>query len=73
MARREAKYLREHPICEWHEGCLARAHHVHHVDGMGPTGPAGLDEENFLGLCASHHARTETAIRARNELGQWIR
>jgi hypothetical protein len=70
--RERAAYLGLHPICQWHEGCLNSAIHVHHIDGLGPTGPKGLDHSNFRGLCPSHHGKTEDAERRRDEEGKWI-
>lgn len=61
-----AAYLRDHPYCECTE-CTAlpplqrdRATEVHHIDGLGPLGPRGLDPDNFAALSKRHHSR-ETA------------
>ena len=58
-------YLKAHPYCE------ARTHQqfptltplavvVDHIDGLGPTGPRGMDETNLAALCKSCHS-TKTA------------
>jgi len=59
-------YLEQHPICQWHEGCLAPAVHVHHIDGD-PLGPNGLDPLNLEGLCQPHHSRKT----AKQQPGGW--
>jgi 5-methylcytosine-specific restriction protein A len=52
-----ASFLRAFPICQWHEGCIAPATDVHHLDGQGPKGPQGHDWANLQGLCHAHHSR----------------
>jgi hypothetical protein len=70
--RERAAFLRLHPICQHESGCLEPASHVHHLDGRGPIGPAGLDHGNFLGLCPSHHGQVEDAQRRRDDDGKWL-
>jgi 5-methylcytosine-specific restriction protein A len=65
------EFLRAHPICQWPEGCLEQASHVHHRDGEGPTGARGLDPSNLQGLCPSHHGQIEAGRQVRNPDGQW--
>lgn len=59
--RTRKDYLRLHPLCQWHEGCIAPAVDVHHLDGLGPLGPRGHDFSNLEGLCRRHHAKTTAA------------
>jgi 5-methylcytosine-specific restriction protein A len=70
--RERARYLRLHPVCQHEDGCIEPASHVHHLDGLGPTGPKGLDHSNFRGLCPSHHGQVEDAQRRRDDKGQWL-
>ena len=51
-----ARFLHRFPDCQWAD-CIAPATDVHHLDGLGPTGPAGYDETNLVSLCHSHHSR----------------
>lgn len=60
-------YLRSHPICEDPEGCIDRSTDVDHIDGLGPLGPKGHDEENLRALCHSHHSKRT----ARDQPGGW--
>lgn len=69
--RERAAYLRLHPICEWKDGCLTEASHVHHIDGKGPTGERGLDHSNFMALCPSHHGQIEASRQVRDPDGRW--
>lgn len=64
--RTRAAYLKAHPYCQDHGGCIAPATDVHHLDGLGPKGPQGHDWQNLQGLCHAHHSR----ITAR-EVGGW--
>lgn len=67
--RARAQYLMLHPTCE---RCgNSPAHHVHHKDGQGPTGPKGLDPSNFLAVCRSCHAIIHDEMRGRDESGHW--
>lgn len=61
------KFLRDFPICGWHEGCIQPATDVHHLDGKGPNGPHGLDRTNCLQLCHAHHSQ----ITAKEQPGGW--
>lgn len=70
--RVRAEQLRRFPICQWHEGCISPAEHVHHLDGKGPAGQRGLDPTNLASLCVPHHAQEEAAIRPRGEDGRWM-
>jgi hypothetical protein len=70
--RVRAEFLRDFPICQHEEGCIAEATHVHHIDGEGPTGERGLDRDNLRAMCPSHHGIIEAAQRRRGEDGQWI-
>jgi hypothetical protein len=54
-------YRKAHPLCESHAHDAApwvrpRSTVVDHVDGLGPSGPRGLDESNLQALCRSCHA-----------------
>ena len=51
-----ARFLREHPYCEWPEACGHEAVDVHHLDGLGPGGPRGHDPANLRALCHRHHS-----------------
>lgn len=52
-----AAYLAQFPLCERceREGRVTEAEHVHHKDGLGPTGPRGFDPTNLEALCPHHH------------------
>lgn len=65
--RTRTAFLQAHPICGWHEGCLALATDVHHLDGQGPKGPRGHDHSNLLQLCHQHHSQ----ITATEQKGGW--
>jgi 5-methylcytosine-specific restriction protein A len=68
-----AEYLRTHRYCECpDESCMLPAEQVHHVDGLGPTGPRGLDKSNLLALSASCHAKLEAKLRKRDQEGHWV-
>lgn len=62
-----AAFLRDHPICEDAEGCIAAATDVDHIDGLGPNGPNGHDPANLRALCHSHHSQRT----ARDQPGGW--
>ena len=64
-----AFYLRHNPICQYPEGCIARATDVDHLDGQGPNGPRGHDWDNLRGLCHRHHSQRT----ARDQPGGWHR
>jgi 5-methylcytosine-specific restriction protein A len=66
-SRFRAQFLRDHPICGWHQGCLAQATDVHHLDGQGPKGERGYDPSNCLQLCGPHHSM----VTAREQRGGW--
>ena len=67
-----AEFLRTHRYCECDDpSCMLAAEHVHHVDGLGPTGERGLDPGNLLALSASCHAALEAQLRQR-ERGRWV-
>ena len=52
-----ARYLREHPRCEY-AGCVERAVLVHHRDGSGVRGSrADNSPENLEALCSKHHGQ----------------
>ena len=70
--RVRAEFLRDHPICQHEDGCIATATHVHHLDGEGPIGSRGLDPTNFMALCPSHHGQIEAAARRRADTGEWV-
>jgi hypothetical protein len=70
--RERAAFLRRNPLCQHDDGCVEPAAHVHHKDGLGPTGPLGLDHSNFVGLCPSHHGQVEDAKRRRDDAGKWV-
>jgi hypothetical protein len=62
-ARFAKRYLRNHPTCECTE-CLAlpewrrpAATDVDHIDGQGPEGPHGYDEQNLCAMSHAHHSR----------------
>jgi 5-methylcytosine-specific restriction protein A len=40
---------------------------VHHLDGLGPTGPLGHKWVNLQALCQTHHSQ----ITAREQPGGW--
>lgn len=50
-------YLNANPLCVLCQtkGRATEATCVDHVDGLGPLGPRGFDEDNFRSLCASCH------------------
>jgi 5-methylcytosine-specific restriction protein A len=54
--RTRRRYLASHPTCEDKSGCGAKATDVHHLDGLGPTGPHGHDPANLQALCHPHHS-----------------
>lgn len=47
-------YRQAHPDCVW---CGAPAEHVDHLDGQGPAGPRGYDDNNLASVCQSCHSR----------------
>jgi 5-methylcytosine-specific restriction endonuclease McrA len=51
--------------------CGRPATEVHHIDGLGPRGPRGLDQKNLLASCKSCHTRAhaETLAAARERVG----
>ena len=57
--RDRARLLAEHPFCAdpYTEGCQNPATVLDHIDGMGPLGPFGHDQANWMALCASCHGR----------------
>jgi 5-methylcytosine-specific restriction protein A len=55
-AATRAAYLAAHPWCS-HPGCPLPATDVHHVDGLGPNGPAGHTWPNLAGFCRAHHSQ----------------
>jgi hypothetical protein len=64
-------YLNDHPFCEHPDGCREPATSVHHLDGLGPTGPHGNDWSNLQALCNHHHGVVENEKRNRGADGQW--
>ena len=71
--RVRAEFIRDHPVCQHPEGCIAPATQVHHIDGQGPVGERGLDPSNLLACCASHHSAIEAATaRPRDDEGRWV-
>lgn len=64
--RFSAGYLRRHPWCAW-PGCGRVATEVDHIDGLGPNGPRGYDEDSLRPLCHGHHS----ARTARGQPGGW--
>ena len=66
--RTRRRYLAAQPWCE-EPGCTEQATDVDHVDGLGPTGPAGHDPANLRALCHSHHSQRT----ARDQPGGWHR
>lgn len=61
--RKRRSYLRTHPLCEC--GCGRPADDVHHLDGLGPTGPRGFEDSNLQALFHDCHSR----ITAREQPG----
>jgi 5-methylcytosine-specific restriction protein A len=62
-------YVKLHPTCE---RCKVKpTHQIHHLDGLGPTGPKGLDPSNLLAVCRSCHALIHDETRPRDEGGHW--
>jgi 5-methylcytosine-specific restriction protein A len=55
--RTRAAYLKAFPYCQSAEGCIRPAVDVHHIDGLGPSGPLGHSWGNLQGLCHSHHSK----------------
>lgn len=53
--RKSEQYRAAHPICE-EPGCGAPSKHVDHIDGLGPSGPRGFDDDNLKALCHPHHS-----------------
>jgi 5-methylcytosine-specific restriction protein A len=68
--RARDEYLRFHQTCERCNS--APAHHVHHKDGLGPTGPNGLEPSNLLAVCRGCHAKIHDEARGRDESGRWV-
>jgi 5-methylcytosine-specific restriction protein A len=67
-----AEYLRVHPRCECDDpSCALPAEHVHHLDGLGVTGPRGFDPANLRALSVSCHAALEAKLRERGQDGRW--
>jgi 5-methylcytosine-specific restriction enzyme A len=62
--RTRARYLRAHPACF---NCGERATEVHHLDGLGPSGPLGHSPDNLKALCRPCHSR----ITADEQPGGW--
>lgn len=63
-------YLKQHPTCVLgkEKGRVEAATCVDHIDGLGPLGPRGFDEDNFRGLCARcHNARSARDRHAKNK------
>lgn len=58
-------FLAAHPVCQWHEGCLAPATVLDHIDGN----PHNRDPSNYRGYCAHHHGQRT----ARDQPGGWHR
>lgn len=52
------RFLVSHPYCR---ECGAEATDVHHLDGLGPDGPAGYDPRNCEALCHSCHSQQTAA------------
>lgn len=50
------QYRATHPICE-EPRCNQPSTDVDHIDGLGPTGPHGYDDDNLRALCHPHHSR----------------
>ncbi|MDA2805716.1 HNH endonuclease signature motif containing protein [Nocardiopsis suaedae] len=71
--RTRRAYLEAHPYCECDEHAaqpaLVRplAEHVHHRDGLGPSGPRGHDWDNLQALTRACHSR----ITAVEQPGGW--
>ena len=51
---RRARYARDHPTCEW-PGCRQPVGIVHHLHGLRPDEPGGLDPANLRSTCHHHH------------------
>jgi 5-methylcytosine-specific restriction protein A len=51
--RLSKRFRRSHPTCP----CGQPSQVVHHLDGLGPTGPRGYDESNLQALCKQCHDR----------------
>jgi len=64
-ARFAKRYLRNHPLCEC-DKCAdlpdwrrPEATDVDHIDGLGPRGPRGYDENNLMAMShACHSSKT---------------
>jgi 5-methylcytosine-specific restriction enzyme A len=52
--RTRAAYRQAHPTCQA-LGCPEPVAVVHHIDGLGPSGPRGYDWTNLASLCVRHH------------------
>jgi 5-methylcytosine-specific restriction protein A len=64
--RTRAAYIAAHPVCECDDpDCTEPTTDVHHLDGLGPTGPRGHDWDNLKGLAHVCHSR----ITAREQPG----
>lgn len=58
--RLRKQVIREEPFCPGLPGdghCDAPTTDVHHLDGLGLTGPRGYDRTNLQALCHPCHAR----------------
>lgn len=53
--RKSIEYRQAHPICET-PGCGQPSTDVDHIDGQGPAGPRGFDDDNLIALCHPHHS-----------------
>lgn len=61
-------YLAQHPTCVLCKDRVTEATCVDHIDGLGPLGARGYDEDNFRALCAScHNSRSAKDRHAKNQ------
>lgn len=63
--RTRANMLNAQPYCQ----CGQPATDVHHLDGLGPTGPRGHDYMNLKAMCHSCHSK----VTATEQQGGWNR
>ena len=52
-------FLQTHPLCAEcrRQGIVTEATELHHLDGLGPLGARGYDENNLEQLCKTCHSR----------------
>lgn len=59
--RKADQYRSAHPTCE-HPDCDRPSVDVDHLDGLGPNGPRGYDDDNLEALCHPHHSSKTATV-----------